>query len=127
MRVMTQVGGIEAPVEREPVHLKGNRLKSWLARSELEADPEAIAVGLARKLEARLRVEELGTAERTDPRWVLLGMKPRSQEGTTRSRGTASQPAVDAVDAAAVSGQRLESSVVSMAVVSEVESSYDRQ
>ncbi len=47
-----------------------------------------------------------------------------SQEGTTRGWGTASQPAVDA--AAEVSGQRFESSVFSIAVVSAVEGSYDR-
>ena len=83
-------------------------------------------VGLGRKLEARLRGEELGTAGRMDPHWVLLGMH-NSQEGTTRSPGTASQPAVDsAVAAAEVSDQRFESSVLSIAVASAFEGSYDR-
>jgi len=115
-RVTIQVEGIGAPAEREPMHLKVTQLN---ARSELEADPGATAVGLGRKLEAQVRVEVLGTAERTDPRWELLYMHwgPRSQ-GTTR---TASRPAVDA--AVEVSGQRFESSVVSIAVAS----AYDRR
>jgi len=122
-RATIQVEGIGATAEREPMHLKVTQLKSLAARSDLEADPEAAAVGLGRKLEARVRVEGLGTAERTDPRWTLLDMhwEPRSQ-GTTR---TASRPAVDA--AVEVSGQRCESSVVSIAVASAVESSYDRR
>jgi hypothetical protein len=67
-RVTIQVEVIGAPAERGPMHLKGIQLKDLVDRSELEADPEVTAVGLERKLEARLRVEELGSAERTDPR-----------------------------------------------------------
>lgn len=122
-RVTTQVEGIVARAEREPMRLKGIQLEGLLARSELEADPEAIAVGLGRKLESRHLVKELGSAERMDPRWVLLD-KQCSQVGTTRSWETASRPAVDA--AAEVCGQRFESSVVSIAVASVVEGSYDR-
>jgi len=101
------------------------RVKGSLARSELGADPEATAVGLGRKLD---HVEELETAKRTGPRWVPLDMqrKYRSQEGTTRSRGTGPWPAVGAA-AAEVFGQRFESSAVSIAVASAVESSYDRR
>lgn len=64
-RVTTQIG---ARAEREPMRLKGIQLEGLLARSELEADPEAIAVGLGRKLESRHFVKELGSAERMDPR-----------------------------------------------------------
>ena len=111
--------------ERESVRLKGIQLKGLFALSELEVGPEATAVGLGRKLEARLRGEELGIAERMDPHWVLLGMHS-SQEGTTRSRGTASQPVDAAVAAAEVSDQYFESSAVSIAVASVVGRSYDR-
>ena len=121
--------GIGAPGEIETGRLKGTRLKGLLALSELEVCPEVTAVGLGRKQEARLREEEPGTAERMDPHWILLGMhwEQCSQEGTTRSRGAASQSAVDAAAAAAeVSDQRFESSVVSIAVASAVEGLYDR-
>ncbi len=57
-RVTTQVEGIGAPAEREPM----------LARSELEANPEATAAGLGRKLESLHLVKELGSAERMDLR-----------------------------------------------------------
>ena len=126
-RVTTQVEGIGAPAEREPMRLKVNQLEGLIARSGLEADPEAIAVGLGRKLESRHLVKELGSAERMDPRRVLLD-KQCSQVGTTRSWGTASQPAVDddAAAAAEVSGQRFGGPVISIAVVSAVEGSYDR-
>lgn len=128
-KVTAQVEGIEAPAEREPMHLKGIQLKGLVVRSELKADPDVTGVGLERKQEAQLRVEELGTAERTGPRWALpdIHWEPHSREGTTRSRRVASRPAVDAAAAAEMSGQRFESSVVSMAVVSAVESSYGRQ
>jgi hypothetical protein len=49
--------------------------------------------------------------------------EPRNQGGTTRSRRTVSQHAA----AVEVSGQHFERPVVSIAVVSAVESSYDRQ
>lgn len=65
-RVTAQVEGIGAPAEREPMRLKAIQLKGLVARSELKADPDVTGVGLGRKQEAQLRVEELGTAERTD-------------------------------------------------------------
>ena len=108
------------------VHPEEIRLKPLSACSELLwADPGTIAVGLGRELEARLRVEEPGIAEHIDPYWGLLGKtRLRIHEGTTRSQETASWAAAAAAE---VSGQRFESYVASVAVVWEVESSYDRR
>lgn len=118
MAMTALVEGIGASAERKPVHLKEEiQLKDLLACLEL-----AVGVGLGRKLEARLRVEEPGTAARTDPRWVHPDMRRelRIQEGTTKGRRVASRPVE-------VSEQRFESSGVSIAVASAAESSYDRQ